>query len=185
MTMDTEETKEELTYEHATFAGGCFWCMVKPFDTWPGIVRVISGYTGGQKENPTYEEVCSGETGHCEAVQITFDSTVFPYEKLLDIFWRQIDPTDEGGQFCDRGSSYRTAVFYESEVQKKLAEASKEALARSGRFNKPIVTPILPAKTFYAAEEYHQHFYQKNPNHYGQYRGSSGRDEFITEYWKK
>ena len=141
----------------ATFAGGCFWCMVSPFEEFPGIEQVISGYTGGQKENPTYEEVCSHTTGHREAVQITFNPQLFPYEKLVDIFWRQIDPTDAEGQFYDRGTSYSTAIFYHNEEQKKIAEASKKALAESGVFAKPIATEILPAGPFYPAEEYHQH----------------------------
>lgn len=172
-----------MAKELATFAGGCFWCMVSPFEEFPGIEKVVSGYTGGHKENPTYEEVCSHATGHREAVQITFDSQIFPYEKLLDIFWRQIDPTDPGGQFYDRGTSYSTAIFYHNEEQKKKAEASKEALAESGRFAKPIVTEILPAGPFYPAEDYHQQFHKKNPAHYARYRKGSGRDEFIKKQW--
>ncbi len=175
----------EAKYELATFAGGCFWCMVKPFDKWPGVVSIVSGYTGGQQENPSYEEVCSGTTGHHEAVQITFDADVFPYEKLLDVYWQQIDPTDAGGQFCDRGSSYQTAIFYHSENQKQIAQMSKEALASSGRFTKPIVVPILPATAFYLAETYHQHFYKKDPDHYSAYRQGSGRNEFIHTHWEK
>ncbi|WP_338447818.1 peptide-methionine (S)-S-oxide reductase MsrA [Niallia oryzisoli] len=172
-------------YELATFAGGCFWCMVEPFDQQPGIKEVISGYTGGQKESPTYEEVCSDTTGHYEAVQITFDPKIFPYQKLLQLFWRQIDPTDTGGQFNDRGSSYRTAIFYHNEEQRKLAEASKEELIKSGRFEKPVVTELLPAKTFYRAEEKHQHYYKKIPFHYNLYKEGSGRAKFIREHWKK
>src|SRR3954447_6000823 len=148
----------ENKYQVATFAGGCFWCMVKPFDEQPGIISVISGYTGGHVENPTYEQVCSESTGHYEAVQITFNPEVFPYERLLELYWQQIDPTDPGGQFYDRGQSYQTAIFYHNEVQKELAEKSKLALEESGRFAKPIVTPILPAKTFYLGEEYHQQY---------------------------
>src|SRR4051794_13917711 len=136
-------------YELATFAGGCFWCMVEPFDEQPGIMKVVSGYTGGHTENPTYEEVCSDTTGHYEAVQITFDPAIFPYEKLLGLFWQQIDPTDAGGQFHDRGTSYKPAIFYHSDQQKEAAEKSRAELARSGIFNKPIVTEILPATTFY------------------------------------
>lgn len=169
--------------ELATFAGGCFWCMVTPFEEMPGIHKVVSGYTGGHKENPTYEEVCSGTTGHVEAVQITFDPDVFPYEKLLDIYWPQIDPTDEGGQFVDRGSSYKTAIFYHNEEQKRLAEESKQKLEESGRFDRPIATQILPAGPFYEAEEYHQDFHKKNPGHYKRYREASGRDPFIRENW--
>lgn len=169
--------------ELATFAGGCFWCMVTPFDELPGIIDIVSGYTGGHKENPTYEEVCSGTTGHLEAVQITYDPKVFPYEKLLDIFWRQIDPTDEGGQFADRGSSYKTAIFYHNDEQKEKAEASKRELAGSGRFNKPIVTDILPAGPFYKAEDHHQDYHKKNPFHYERYHEASGRAPFIRKYW--
>ncbi|TVZ86901.1 peptide-methionine (S)-S-oxide reductase [Aeribacillus composti] len=174
----------EKKLEKATFAGGCFWCMVKPFDQWDGIEKVISGYTGGHVENPTYEQVKTGTTGHYEAVQIEFDPTVFPYDKLLEIYWQQIDPTDDGGQFHDRGSQYRTAIFYHSNEQKTLAEQSKLALAKSGKFNKPIVTKILPAAPFYSAEEYHQNFYQKNPEAYKKDREISGRDEFLRKHWK-
>jgi peptide-methionine (S)-S-oxide reductase len=170
-------------YEQATFAGGCFWCMVKPFDEQPGILQVKSGYTGGEKENPTYQEVCSEKTGHYEAVQITFDPSIYPYEKLLELFWQQIDPTDPGGQFYDRGKSYQTAIFYHNEEQRKLAEQSKEALGKSGKFSKPIVTEILPAKVFYEAEDYHQHYYKKNPQHYNRYQVGSGRSAFIKNYW--
>ncbi|MGG0586171.1 MULTISPECIES: peptide-methionine (S)-S-oxide reductase MsrA [Priestia] len=171
-------------YEVATFAGGCFWCMVKPFDEQPGIIKVVSGYTGGHKENPTYKEVCSETTGHYEAVQITFDPEVFPYEKLLELYWPQIDPTDAGGQFADRGDSYRTAIFYHNEHQKTLAEESKQQLETSGRFSEPIATQILPAKPFYEAEEYHQGYYKKNKFRYAMYRRGSGRDRFIKENWK-
>ena len=171
-------------YEVATFAGGCFWCMVKPFDEQPGIIKVVSGYTGGHKENPTYKEVCSETTGHYEAVQITFDPEIFPYEKLLELYWPQIDPTDAGGQFADRGDSYRTAIFYHNEHQKELAEESKQQLEASGRFSEPIATQILPAKPFYEAEEYHQGYYKKNKFRYAMYRRGSGRDRFIKENWK-
>ncbi|OAS86111.1 MULTISPECIES: peptide-methionine (R)-S-oxide reductase MsrB [Metabacillus] len=175
-------SKDKL--ELATFAGGCFWCMVQPFDELPGIVSVISGYTGGEKENPTYEEVCSNTTGHLEAVQITFQPEIFPYESLLELFWQQIDPTDAGGQFHDRGESYKTAIFYHSEEQKQLAEKSKQLLEESGRFSKPIVTMIVEAKPFYPAEGYHQDFYKKSTARYKQYRTGSGRDKFIEQYWK-
>lgn len=167
----------------ATFAGGCFWCMVKPFDQWDGVHSVISGYTGGHVENPTYEEVKKGNTGHYEAVEITYDPTIITYETIIDIYWRQIDPTDDGGQFHDRGDSYRTAIFYHDEEQKKIAEKSKQQLAESGKFSKPIVTPILPAKTFYPAEDYHQDFYKKNKQAYEEDRAKSGRDEFIEKVW--
>ncbi|EPB7531785.1 peptide-methionine (S)-S-oxide reductase MsrA, partial [Listeria monocytogenes] len=157
-------TKESL--EKATFAGGCFWCMVKPFDTQPGIEKVVSGYTGGHTVNPTYKEVCSGTTGHTEAIQITFDPAVFPYEKLVEVYWQQTDPTDAAGQFVDRGDSYRPVIFYHNEEQKEIAEKSKAALDASGRFKKPIVTEIAKAETFYPAEEYHQDFYKKEKAHY-------------------
>ncbi|PAE12027.1 peptide-methionine (S)-S-oxide reductase [Niallia circulans] len=168
----------------ATFAGGCFWCMVKPFDQEPGIFKVVSGYTGGHKENPTYKEVCSETTGHYEAVQITYDPDVFLYENLLSIYWQQIDPTDAGGQFYDRGQSYQTAIFYHSEEQKQAAEISKQQLESSGRFSKPIVTKILPASTFYPAEDYHQDYYRKNPEHYNRYHIGSGRAAYIQENWR-
>jgi peptide methionine sulfoxide reductase msrA/msrB len=171
-------------YELATFAGGCFWCMVEPFDEQPGIMKVVSGYTGGHTENPTYEEVCSDTTGHYEAVQITFDPAIFPYEKLLGLFWQQIDPTDAGGQFHDRGTSYKPAIFYHSDQQKEAAEKSRAELARSGIFNKPIVTEILPATTFYEAEEKHQDYYKKMSFHYNMYKEGSGRAKFIREHWK-
>nr|WP_295971438.1 peptide-methionine (S)-S-oxide reductase MsrA [uncultured Bacillus sp.] len=171
-------------YELATFAGGCFWCMVKPFDEQPGIIKVVSGYTGGTKENPSYQEVCAGNTGHYEAIQITFDPAVFSYEKLLKIFWQQIDPTDPGGQFYDRGQSYQTAVFYHNEKQKQVAEKSKHELEATNQFHKPIVTEILPAGIFYEAEEYHQHYYKKNPVHYERYHIGSGRKSFIEQHWR-
>ncbi|WP_026560712.1 peptide-methionine (R)-S-oxide reductase MsrB [Bacillus sp. J37] len=170
--------------ELATFAGGCFWCMVQPFDELPGIESVISGYTGGDKENPTYEEVCSNTTGHLEAVQITFNPDIFPYERLLELFWQQIDPTDKGGQFYDRGESYQTAIFYHSKEQKERAEQSKKNLENSNRFSKPIVTEIREAMPFYPAEEYHQDFYKKSTGRYKQYRSGSGRDRFIEQHWK-
>ncbi|MTD29795.1 peptide-methionine (S)-S-oxide reductase MsrA [Planomicrobium sp. YIM 101495] len=171
--------------QKATFAGGCFWCMVKPFDQFDGIERVVSGYIGGSTENPTYEEVKTGSTGHLEAVEITFDPSIFPYEKLLEIFWQQIDPTDNKGQFQDRGSQYRSAIFVHDEQQRALAEASKVDLDNSGRFNKPVVTEILAATAFYVAEEYHQDFYKKSPDEYLEDRAKSGRDEFIEDKWKK
>ncbi|MEQ2529516.1 peptide-methionine (S)-S-oxide reductase MsrA [Bacillaceae bacterium CLA-AA-H227] len=172
-----------VQFEKATFAGGCFWCMVSPFDEQPGIKEVISGYTGGHTENPTYEEVCSDTTGHYEAVQITFDPAVFPYEKLLELYWQQVDPTDAGGQFNDRGPSYRTAIFYHNEGQRLAAEGSKEAIG--SHFQKPIVTEILPAGPFYKAEEKHQDYYKKNPFHYNLYKEGSGRAKFIRENWSK
>jgi peptide-methionine (S)-S-oxide reductase len=174
---------EKQKLEHATFAGGCFWCMVKPFDEQPGIENVVSGYTGGTTVDPTYEQVCTNTTGHYEAVQITFDPAVYPYKKLLELFWQQIDPTDSGGQFYDRGKSYQTAIFYHSEEQRILAEDSKRELEESGRFSKPIVTEILPAKEFYPAETYHQGFYKKNPERYNSYQKGSGREAFIRNHW--
>ncbi len=177
--------KEDKKYELATFAGGCFWCMVKPFDQWPGIIKVVSGYTGGHTVNPTYEQVCSDTTGHYEAVQITFDPSVISYKELLEVFWQQVDPTDAGGQFGDRGSSYQTAIFYHSEEQKQQAEESKKEVDQNGPFAQPIVTPILPAKTFYPAEEYHQDYYKKNPAHYQRYNVGSGRAGHIQRHWNK
>ncbi len=181
--MDKHETARDHQIERATFAGGCFWCMVTPFDQLPGIKKVTSGYTGGHKPNPTYEEVCSETTGHVEAVQIEFDPAVFPYEKLVDVFWRQIDPTDPDGQFHDKGHSYKTVIFYHSEQQRQIAEASKRALEESGRFNKPIATAIAAASVFYPAEDYHQDYYKKNPLRYKMYRKGSGRDAFIEQAW--
>lgn len=169
----------------ATFAGGCFWCMVKPFEEIPGIIKVVSGYTGGTLVNPTYEDVCSKATGHYEAVQITFDPVLFPYEKLLEIYWQQIDPTNLEGQFFDRGQPYQTAIFYHNQDQHREALESKKVLEESGRFEGPIVTEILPATTFYPAEEYHQNYHRKNPLRYGAYRQGSGRDAFLKEHWSK
>lgn len=175
----------ESKLEKATFAGGCFWCMVKPFDSLPGIESVVSGYTGGHTENPTYEEVCSGTTGHTEAVQIIFNPALFPYKDLVEVYWQQTDPTDAMGQFVDRGTSYRPVIFYHTPEQKEIAEASKQALQDSGKFTKPIVTSIEPAQPFYAAEEYHQDFYKKSSAHYHGYRSHSGRDSYIESHWKK
>lgn len=171
--------------EKATFAGGCFWCMVKPFDQWDGIHKVISGYMGGHVENPTYEDVKGGKSGHLEVVQIEFDPSIFSYEQLLEIYWMQIDPTDAGGQFHDRGESYTTAIFTHSKEQQLIAEKSKQALAASGRFKKPIVTVIRDAETFYIAEDYHQDYYKKETAHYKEDRAKSGRDEFIDTHWQK
>ncbi|MDY0406622.1 peptide-methionine (S)-S-oxide reductase MsrA [Virgibacillus sp. 179-BFC.A HS] len=167
----------------ATFAGGCFWCMVKPFDQWDGIEKVVSGYSGGHVANPTYEQVKSGTTGHFESVEITYDPQIISYETILDVYWRQIDPTDDGGQFQDRGDSYRTAIFYHDDEQRASAQKSKEQLEASGRFSKPIVTQILPAQPFYPAEDYHQDFYKKSEKAYKADRAKSGRDEFINENW--
>ncbi|MDD1505291.1 peptide-methionine (S)-S-oxide reductase MsrA [Lysinibacillus xylanilyticus] len=167
----------------ATFAGGCFWCMVKPFDETPGIESVISGYTGGHVVNPTYEQVCSETTGHVEAVQITFDDELYSYEQLLSTFWTLIDPTDAGGQFYDRGESYTTAIFYHNDEQLDLAERAKAELQASGKFDKPIAVKILPASSFYPAEDYHQYYYKKNPMHYERYAVGSGRKAFQETHW--
>lgn len=168
----------------AIFAGGCFWCMVKPFDQMPGIKKVISGYTGGFTENPTYQEVGSGLTGHTEAVEITYDPAVIDYRQLVEIYWQQTDPTDAFGQFADRGDSYRPVIFYQTPEEKAIAEASKADLQNSGRFKQPIVTAIEPAKPFYPAESYHQNFYKTNAAHYKAYSEGSGRAGFIRQNWK-
>lgn len=167
----------------ATFAGGCFWCMVKPFHKYEGVERVISGYTGGHVDNPTYQQVCSETTGHLEAIEVTYDPEVISYEELLRIYWRQIDPTDGGGQFNDRGESYRPAIFYHSEEQRVAAERSKQEIEDSGRFDRPIEVEIRPAKTFWEAEDYHQDYYKKNPFRYEMYRVGSGRAKFVKEAW--
>lgn len=169
--------------ETATFAGGCFWCMESVFANKPGVVAAVSGYTGGHDPAPTYEAVCGGGTGHTEAVRVTFDPSTISYRELLDMFWRNIDPFDAGGQFIDRGSQYRGAVFYHSEEQKKEAEASRDALNASGRFSFPVVTPIEPAKEFYPAEEHHQQFYRKNSLHYQRYAQGSGRTARLGCIW--
>lgn len=171
--------------EKAIFAGGCFWCMEAPFEKLPGVISVISGYTGGVKENPTYEEVSSGGTGHAEAVEIMFDPDIISYEKLLDVFWMNIDPTVSDRQFVDVGHQYRAAVFYLDDAQKKQAEASREKLQQSKRFTRPIVTEIRQAAVFYPAEEYHQDYYKKNPIRYQYYRSGSGRDQFLDSIWGK
>jgi peptide methionine sulfoxide reductase msrA/msrB len=172
-------------FDKATFAGGCFWCMTPPFEKLDGVKQVISGYTGGHTVNPTYEDVTSETTGHLESVEVIYDPAKVSYEKLLDVFWRQINPTDAGGQFVDRGPSYKTAIFYHSDEQKKLAEESKKKLEESGRFDKPIVTEILPASPFYSAEEYHQDYWKKNPIRYKFYRYNSGRDQYLEKIWGK
>lgn len=173
----------EEKLEKATFAGGCFWCMQPPYDKLKGVHSVIAGYTGGTKANPTYEEVSSGRTGHREAVEIAFDPSQTSYKELLDVFWRNIDPTDSSGQFADKGSQYKTAIFYHNEKQKQEAETSKMELEKSGKFNKPIVTDILKASEFYPAEDYHQNYYKKDPEHYEAYKKGSGRADFIQEKW--
>jgi peptide methionine sulfoxide reductase msrA/msrB len=177
--------KEDKMLKIATFAGGCFWCTEADFEKLPGVVKVISGYTGGDKESPSYGEVSSGSTGHVEAVHVYYDPSKMSYEGLLDYFWKHIDPTDGGGQFVDRGSQYRSVIFYHDEEQKRLAEKSKEELDRTGKFNKPISTEILKFAKFYKAEEYHQDYYKKNPLRYKFYRYNSGRDQFLEKAWGK
>ncbi len=172
-------------YEKATFAGGCFWCTESDFEKVDGVIEVVSGYTGGSKKAPTYEEVCSGSTGHYEAVQVSYDPEKVTYRRLLDIFWRHIDPTDAGGQFVDRGSQYRSAIFYHDEEQKAAAEESKQALAAADVFKRPIVTEILPLEHFYEAEDYHQDYYKKSPTRYQMYRYGSGRDRFLEQAWSQ
>ena len=169
----------------ATFAGGCFWCIEAPFDKVEGVVSAISGYTGGEIEDPTYKQVSSGSTKHIETVEITFNPKKIAYAQLLQIYWRQFDPTDSGGSFYDRGHQYTSAIFYHDEQQRDLAVASKQALQQSGRFDKTIVTPILPATPFYPAEDYHQDYHKKNPSHYNSYRSGSGRDRFIASIWNE
>jgi peptide-methionine (S)-S-oxide reductase len=175
--------KNENRVEKAIFAGGCFWCMVPPFDKLAGVISVTSGYTGGQKKNPTYEEVSAGGTGHAESVQILYDPAKISYEKLLNIFWHNIDPTTKDREFCDSGHQYRTAIFYNIETQRQLALKSKEALEKNKPFKGPIVTEITQATEFYPAEEYHQYYYKKNPIRYKFYRHGCGRDKRLEELW--
>ncbi len=166
----------------AVFAAGCFWCAEHDFEEVPGVVKVISGYTGGQLKNPTYEQVSQGGTGHYEAVEVIYDPEKITYQQLLNVFWRNVDPTDATGQFCDKGDQYRAAIFYQDKQQKELAEVSKEELIKSGRF-KTIATAILPGSTFYPAEQYHQNYAQKNPVRYKFYRYQCGRDQRLSELW--
>jgi peptide methionine sulfoxide reductase msrA/msrB len=187
-TKNTERDKMDRHSEHietATFSGGCFWCVESDFAKVPGVVKVVSGYTGGHKENPTYAEVSAGGTGHVEAVQVSYDPAVITYHELLDVFWRHVDPTDSGGQFVDRGPQYRTAIFYRNAEQKRAAEESKARLDASGRFDRPVVTEIVPFSGFFRAEDYHQGYHSKNPVRYRLYRSRSGRDQFLEEAWKK
>jgi peptide methionine sulfoxide reductase msrA/msrB len=174
---------EPKNHKIATFAGGCFWCVESDFEKVDGVIEAVSGYTGGHKPNPTYKEVSAGGTGHTEAVQVHYDPDKITYRELLDIFWRHVDPTDAGGQFVDRGSQYRPAIFYHDEEQKRIAEASKAELEKSGRFSKPIATEIVSLEEFYPAEEYHQDYYEKNPLRYKMYRYGSGRDQFLSRTW--
>src|SRR5881396_2628705 len=170
-------------FQIATFAGGCFWCMEPPFDKLEGVISTTSGYTGGHKKNPTYEEVSSGGTGHAESVRVAYNPAKIDYQKLLEVFWHNIDPTTPNRQFCDRGTQYRSAIFYHDEEQKRLALASKKAIEDSKRFKEPIVTQIEPAGVFYPAEEYHQDFYKKDPVRYKTYRIGCGRDQRLKELW--
>ncbi len=179
---DSEKAAPSV-HKVATFAGGCFWCMEPPFEKLAGVQKVISGYTGGHKKNPTYKEVSYGSTGHVEAVQIHFDPAKISYQDLLQVFWRNVDPTDGGGQFVDRGDSYVTGIFVHDEEQKRLAEESKMKLENSKRYDRKIVTPIIQAMEFYPAEDYHQDYYKINPVRYKYYRYRSGRDEFIEKTW--
>ena len=187
----TMNTKSDLNTENfedlevATFAGGCFWCMEAAFEEADGVAEAISGYTGGEIENPTYEQVTRGKTGHYEAVQVYYDPDKITYNQLLEIFWRNINPTDQGGQFADRGSQYKTAIFYHDEEQKTQAPISKKELDESGKSSDPVVTEILPVKIFYEAEEYHQDYYKKKVLQYKTYKKLSGREDFINENWKE
>jgi peptide-methionine (S)-S-oxide reductase len=180
---DTVQGKDKPRLEKATFAGGCFWCMEPPFEDLPGVISVTSGYTGGTKKNPTYEEVSSGVTGHAEAIEIVYDPLKITYPKLLDVFWHNIDPTVQDKQFCDVGSQYRAAIFYHNEGQRRLAQESKQSLEDSKRFSGPIYTEIKPAQEFYVAEEYHQKYHKKNPVRYKFYRWNCGRDQRLKELW--
>ncbi len=184
------ESKEEKTMseqdknlETATFAGGCFWCVESDFKKVDGVIEVLSGYTGGHEENPTYKQVSSGQTGHLEVVQVVYDPSRVTYSELLDVFWRHVNPTDSGGQFVDRGPQYRTAIFYHNEEQRRLAQKSKEDLDNSNIFDKPIVTEVLEFSKFFPAEDYHQDYYEKNPIPYQSYRYRSGRDQFLDKVW--
>ena len=183
--VENPDQNKNFSVEIATFAGGCFWCSDAAFRTLPGVVDVVAGYTGGTKENPTYEEVSSGTTGHYEAIQVTFDPSKITYERLLEVFWKNVDPTDAQGQFADRGPQYLTAIFYNSEQQRLIAERSKEALERSKKFNKPIVTKIIKATTFYKAEDYHQNYSEKNPLVFRIYEEASGRNKYLEKTWGK
>jgi len=171
------------TLAHATFAGGCFWCMEPPFDAVPGVVSTTSGYAGGHVKDPSYEQVSSGSTGHAESVQVAYDPSQVTYAKLLDVFWHNIDPADAGGQFCDRGNQYRSVIFYANQEQKREADESKRRLQASGRFSGEVATQIVPLAAFYPAEDYHQDFYRKNPARYKMYRFGCGRDRRLEAIW--
>lgn len=180
--MDDAARKQD-TLAVATFAGGCFWCVEANFEEVPGVLKAISGYTGGHADNPTYKQVSSGTTGHLESVEVHYDPNIISYEGLLETFWRTVDPTDEDGQFVDRGEQYATAIFYHSEAQRETAERSKAAQAASGRYKKALVTPIRPASRFFVAEDYHQDYYMRNPLRYKFYRYNSGRDQYLEKTW--
>jgi peptide-methionine (S)-S-oxide reductase len=180
---DTGHTADTTRYEKATFAGGCFWCMEPPYDNLGGVISTTSGYTGGHKKNPTYSEVSAGVTGHTEAILIEYDPEKISYDRLLEVFWRNIDPTVQNRQFCDVGTQYRTAIFYHDEAQKERAEKSKKDVEESGRFTGPVFTEIAPASEFYVAEDYHQDYYRKNPLRYKFYRYNCGRDRRLKELW--
>jgi methionine-S-sulfoxide reductase len=182
-TADSLSTAPKQPLDTATFAGGCFWCMQPPFEKTPGVAAVTVGYTGGGVPNPSYEDVCTGTTGHAEAVQVVFDPSKVTYRQLLDVFWRNIDPTAQNQQFADRGTQYRTAIFYHGEAQRAVAVKSRDALQASGLFDRPIVTEITPAGPFYAAEKYHQRYYEKQPLRYGMYKEGSGRSAFLKRVW--
>ncbi len=181
--MTKKHTPVPQNAKTAVFAGGCFWCTESDFEKVDGVIRAVSGYTGGQLANPSYKQVSAGGTGHVESVKVIYDPDKISYRQLLQVFWQKVDPTDPGGQFVDRGKQYRSAIFFADEQQRRQAEASKQQLADSGIFNKPIVTEILPLKTFYPAEEYHQDYYKKNPIRYRWYRSGSGRDQFLEKTW--
>ena len=177
------DMKMDKNLHLATFAGGCFWCMEPPFEKLEGVVSVTSGYAGGTKDNPTYKEVSSGKTGHAEAIQVLYDPDKVSYETLLDVYWRQINPTTLNRQFVDIGNQYRSAIFYHNEEQRQLAEKSKNTVAASGRFGIPIVTEIIPSGRFWPAEDYHQDYYKKSPLRYKYYRFRSGRDQYLKKIW--
>ena len=176
-------SKNDVKLEKAVIAGGCFWCMQPPYDALKGVVHTTVGYIGGKDPDPTYEEVCDGRSGHAEAIEVEFNPAVVSYEQVLDLFWRNIDPTAVNRQFCDMGDQYRTAIFYYGEAQKKAAEESKARWDKSGKFGRKIVTQIVPGGVFYPAEDYHQKYYQKNPERYRAYRNACGREEYLETVW--
>lgn len=184
-TTGVKEGPGEQRLEKAIFAGGCFWCMQPAFDRLKGVISTAVGYTGGDVENPSYEQVCSGKTGHVEAIEIVFDPAIITFRELIETFWKNIDPTQPNGQFADTGNQYRTVIYYHDELQKRAAEASKQELESSGKFGSRIVTDIERAKQFYKAEEHHQEYYLKNPTHYTFYKKGSGRESFLERVWGK